>query len=203
MRDALEARVYDGLLLLGRQGQYAEHDADDAGSPAAVAIEVEQAPLGAYRPGDGATVAYARAAAPLEATVESEPLDAPSERDFGLCIEAAHHFLLSTPTAPATAAAPTAPPTPGRSQRQTSPRSTPRAARRSPSSPSACPTRWRLTAESSGALGPSRRVRATSGSPRCRGRNARRADGWPAPRWVGSGRQGREHHPLAMASPRS
>jgi hypothetical protein len=93
MRDALEARVYDGLLLLGRQRQFAEHTADDAGSAMEVTLELEQSAVGSYRPGTGASVGYAPAVAPLEATVESEPLDPPPGRDLGLRIEAARHFL--------------------------------------------------------------------------------------------------------------
>jgi hypothetical protein len=93
LRDALEARVYDGLLLLGRQTQFGEHAADDAGAPAGVELELEQAPLGGYRPGDGASAPFAPDAAPLEAIVESEPLGALSERAYGDRIEAAQHFL--------------------------------------------------------------------------------------------------------------
>jgi hypothetical protein len=93
LRDVLEARVHDGLLLVGRQWQFGEHAADDAGTPAAATLELEQAPLAAYQPGSGASVPYARTVVPLETLVESEPLETLGARDFGLRIEAAQHFL--------------------------------------------------------------------------------------------------------------
>jgi hypothetical protein len=93
LRDGLEARVHDGLLLLGRQWQFGEHVADDAGSPATAELAVEQAALGAYQPGEGGFTAYDPLTQPLEPLVESEPAAPAQARDWGLLIEAATQFL--------------------------------------------------------------------------------------------------------------
>ena len=142
--DALEARVHDGLLLIGRQWQFGEHVGDDTGTPASVELELEQAPLGAFRPGRGEPVAYDPRTGPLHPLVESETLDPLGERAYGLRIEAPSSSCgCSTLTVRRIAVAPTGRPTDGRSRRPTWSRSTRTAARGCLSSQAACAIPWR------------------------------------------------------------
>src|SRR5215813_3418899 len=51
MQDALQARIHDPLWLLARQWQFGEFKGDDAGSPAAAQLVIENAPLSRYQAG--------------------------------------------------------------------------------------------------------------------------------------------------------
>ncbi len=81
LEDGLAARLHDPLWQLARQWQIGEFTGEDAGSPVAVRVRVEQSVLHRLRAGpDGErVVTYDPRAAPLEATVEAEP-DVPSAR---------------------------------------------------------------------------------------------------------------------------
>lgn len=77
MKDGLQARIHDPLWLLARQWQTGEFKADDAGSPVGAQIQVENAPITRYRPGQSTAVApreYFPATTPLEALVEHETI---------------------------------------------------------------------------------------------------------------------------------
>lgn len=94
MQVALQAGVADPLWLLGRQWQFLEFAAEDAGTPIEVRITAETGMLSRYRAGTlvpgtgtgGDAVAY-DASLPLEVLVEAEPVRAVHPRvvaDAGL-----------------------------------------------------------------------------------------------------------------------
>lgn len=95
---ALRAEIADPLWLLGRQWQFAEFLGEDAGSPIAVKLVGESAPLSRYRPGavptSGSavpgTLDYRHVDLPLEVLVEREAARASHPR---LAAEAGEHLL--------------------------------------------------------------------------------------------------------------
>jgi hypothetical protein len=95
---ALQARVYDPLWMLGRQWQFGEFKAEDAGSPVSARIEADAFALTRFYPrplGSPGTVvapAFDGAATPLEVMVEREPMRAPSAATLRLSADAGLHF---------------------------------------------------------------------------------------------------------------
>jgi hypothetical protein len=79
----LEARVHDPLWLLGRQWQFCEFKADDAGSPIGVRVAAITRPITAWRPGSDPAAAWLGLPAdrPLDPLVERET---PTTRGPGL-----------------------------------------------------------------------------------------------------------------------
>lgn len=102
MQDGLQACLHDPVWLLARQWQFGEFTGDDAGSPAAVHVVIEHAPISRYLPGPlPANPAHAKTNAidyspmtlPLEALVERESISRGGRRNFRLSAEAGLHFL--------------------------------------------------------------------------------------------------------------
>jgi hypothetical protein len=93
---ALQARIADPLWLLGRQWQFGELQAEDAGSPIEARVRGEAAPIARFMPGvPGVSAAvrardYAASPLPLEVLVEREPARAAHPR---LAAEAGLQFL--------------------------------------------------------------------------------------------------------------
>ena len=93
---ALQARIADPLWLLGRQWQFGELQAEDAGSPIEARVRGEAAPIARFMPGvPGVNAAvrardYAASPLPLEVLVEREPARAAHPR---LAAEAGLQFL--------------------------------------------------------------------------------------------------------------
>lgn len=90
----LEARVHDPLWLLGRQWQFGEFTADDAGSAITAQVTASVAPMTKLRlgkPGPGArTGNYSVPAVPLETLVEADDVRAaPTAR---MRVRAGQHF---------------------------------------------------------------------------------------------------------------
>ncbi|MBK5221270.1 MAG: hypothetical protein JJE52_00015 [Acidimicrobiia bacterium] len=108
MTGGLRAELADPLWLLGRQWQFGELAAEDAGSPVESMLTVEVAPLTRLHPGQVAGAAAARSVdlvdptAPLESMVERRPVQG-TVLDARLAVEAGQHFmrLLGTHSAPA------------------------------------------------------------------------------------------------------
>ncbi|MCX5065998.1 hypothetical protein OOJ91_08890 [Micromonospora lupini] len=96
----LEARVHDPLWLLGRQWQFGEFAASDAGSAILAQVTASVAPLSKLRPGRLTPTPrignYSATAMPLEALVEADDIHAaPTAR---MRVRAGQHFerLLAT-----------------------------------------------------------------------------------------------------------
>jgi len=96
LRPGLQARIADPLWLLGRQWQFGELQAEDAGSPIEVRVAGQAVALGRYAPGVLSTQSESRAQdcaaspLPLEVLVEREPVRATHAR---LAVEAGLQFL--------------------------------------------------------------------------------------------------------------
>lgn len=96
LEPGLQAPLADPLWLLARQWQFGELHGDDAGTPVEVRLQGRAAPLSRYLAGHlvagagAGAVDYTALAAPLEPTVEAEPVRAGSDR---LRTEAGLHFL--------------------------------------------------------------------------------------------------------------
>jgi hypothetical protein len=71
---ALRAEVRDALWMLTRQWQMGEFHGDDAGSPVLAKLQVSQAALSRFHPGDGAPVGL-DGSVPLEALAERRSFD--------------------------------------------------------------------------------------------------------------------------------
>ena len=89
--DGLAARVHDPLWLMTRQWQFGEFAAQDAGSPALVALSGSSDFINAWRP-LGATdwIPYQPKAIPLDVAIEAEQV--PTEHDLRTRAEGGSHF---------------------------------------------------------------------------------------------------------------
>jgi hypothetical protein len=79
LETGLQAQVYDALWLLGRQWQLRELDGDDAGSPVAVTVTGETAPIARWRPHGGVAADVPDGTVPLETLVEHEAVLPPRD----------------------------------------------------------------------------------------------------------------------------
>jgi hypothetical protein len=98
LQASLTAPIADPLWLLHRQWQIGELDANDAGSPIAIKIRYEQAPLSRLRagpsgPGGPAVTDYDPSVAPLEPLVEAETVRGIPAQHRRLAAEAGLQFL--------------------------------------------------------------------------------------------------------------
>jgi hypothetical protein len=77
----LAARVHDALWLLTRQWQFGEFQAQDAGSPAEVAVTGTSRPVDAWSVDEKHWLPYTPATTPFDAVCEAEPRRAPDLRE--------------------------------------------------------------------------------------------------------------------------
>jgi hypothetical protein len=96
LKPGLQAKIADPLWLLGRQWQFEEFHAEDAGTPVETRVNGESIPLARFFPGPlaaqpaAAARDYGDTPLPLEVLVEREPARASSPR---LAAEAGMQFL--------------------------------------------------------------------------------------------------------------
>jgi hypothetical protein len=90
----LQAEVADPLWLLGRQWQFGELAAQDAGSPAWVHVSATISQLTRYLPGppDGTPGQRISGGVPLETLIEAERPEPPTA-DLGWAVRAGRHYL--------------------------------------------------------------------------------------------------------------
>ncbi|HEV7808676.1 MAG TPA: hypothetical protein VGO80_22925 [Solirubrobacteraceae bacterium] len=91
----LQARIHDPLWLLARQWQTGEFQGEDAGTPVQARVRLERGPLARFAPRAGSPGEPYRAELPLEALVEREPVQPPTDprRDLRLAAETGLTFL--------------------------------------------------------------------------------------------------------------
>jgi hypothetical protein len=91
LQDGLQARMHDPLWLLARQWQFGEFQGEDVGSPAAVQVVLESAPLSRYQPGalsgSNAVQAYSPLSLALETAVEAESIVTDKKANWQLAAE--------------------------------------------------------------------------------------------------------------------
>lgn len=89
--DGLAARVHDPLWLMTRQWQFGEFAAQDAGSPALVALSGSSEFINAWRPvGAADWIPYQQTEIPLDVVIEAEQMA--TERDLRIRAEGGSHF---------------------------------------------------------------------------------------------------------------
>jgi hypothetical protein len=95
MRDGLQARVHDPLLLLARQWQTGEFKADDAGSPVGAYLSVENTAVSRYRLGAATNPArdYLKDKLPLETLVERESIVPAEGKHLRTAVQSGQHFV--------------------------------------------------------------------------------------------------------------
>jgi hypothetical protein len=92
LQDGLQARIHDPLWMLARQWQFGEFRGEDVGSPVAVQVAIESAPLDRYKPGplagSNAVVPYSPLALALETAVEAEQVVVEQKANWKLAADA-------------------------------------------------------------------------------------------------------------------
>lgn len=89
--DGLAARVHDPLWMLTRQWQFGEFAAQDAGSPALVALSGSSDIINAWRPvGADDWIRYEPTTTPLDVVIEAE--QQPADHDLRIRAEGGNHF---------------------------------------------------------------------------------------------------------------